>query len=642
MARPAQQSVVDAVEAIRQCGVAETPEVELIEDMMLAVRGRARGPDISGSREQQRQGLTRCLRPIWMFISNQEALRRLNQEVQQDLIWNLFAASVARTAGAEAFPLFTGDVAAWQDVVTEMCNAEAFAPQLVQVHRGSNNWSLRIGIVGLVLLALEGWLPDGRSRFYASVVGLVAIVFAGLLWYFNVGQTVDPVRSTLRNDPVDTGLCRVGDVDAVSHSGGANVATSNTQQQLTASAPPVTAPPLPTSVSLAPGGESVASQSVQVLQTGMRVQLSGMHPYTSLGGQSGTITGFSAKGYALRLDSGLEIDGVQQTAMSPDQAGQTIVSDATATQNYAPFVPNTQTAKTQAQAQRLREALQKSSALQATTPDWPTLYWQAVKNEVELFGLDDEVKRVLMAHGYHGVGTIGAPRTDELKKALAELEQRGVPQHGAGGSLLSPLGDVNASMTDPENMSWHLRLPPDLQRAAPELYRNIRAEGVASVRQWVNDQHPAMEQRQGAAYQDLFTAATIIDYELAGCQNESSLMHRLATSDTLEIQLRKLGSFIYLRRTKEKAGALRMLGIRAPGTMTDIAPKWMLDDANSFSKVEWQRTERGNKQSRSEPGSGHSGGGGGRYAGKFRGRGRGGGGKGGGKGRGGAAPSTQG
>lgn len=61
MARPAQQSLVDAVEAIRQCGVAETPEVELIEDMMLAVRGRARGPDISGSREQQRQGLTRCL-----------------------------------------------------------------------------------------------------------------------------------------------------------------------------------------------------------------------------------------------------------------------------------------------------------------------------------------------------------------------------------------------------------------------------------------------------------------------------------------------------------------------------------------------------------------------------------------------------
>ena len=569
MARPAQQSLLDAVEAIRQCGVAETPEVELIEDMMLAVRSRARGPDATGSREQQRQGLTRCLRPVWMFISNQDGLRRLNQEVQQDLIWNLFAASVARTAAAEAFPLFTGDVGAWQDVVTEMCNAEAFAPPLVQVQRRSNNWALRSGMVGLVLLALEGWLPDGRSRFYASGVGIVLLVIAGALWYFGVGQASEPVRPAQRIEPVDTGLYRVSDVDA----GGANIATSDNQQQLAAAFPPIAAPPLPTSVLLAAGGESTTSQSVQVFQTGTRVQLAGVHPYASLGGQFGTVTSFSQKGYALRLDSGLEIDGVPQTAITSEQVGQVGAPASSTMQNYAPFVPNTQTAKTQAQAQRLREALEKSSALQATTPDWPGLFWQGVKNEAELFGLDDEVKRVLMAHGYHGVGTIGAPRTDDLKKALAELEQRGVPQHGAGGALLSSQGEVSSGMTDPENMSWHLKLPPDLQRAAPELYRNIRAEGVASVRQWVNDQHPAMEQRQGAAYQDLFTAATIIDYELAGCQNESSLMHRLATSDTLEIQLRKLGSFIYLRRTKDKAGALRMLGIRAPGTMTDIAPK---------------------------------------------------------------------
>lgn len=58
MARPAQQSLLDAVEAIRQCGVAETPDVDLIEDMMLAVRSRARGPDITGTREQQRQCLS--------------------------------------------------------------------------------------------------------------------------------------------------------------------------------------------------------------------------------------------------------------------------------------------------------------------------------------------------------------------------------------------------------------------------------------------------------------------------------------------------------------------------------------------------------------------------------------------------------
>ncbi len=432
MARPAQQSLLDAVEAIRQCGVADTPDVELVEDMMLAVRSRARGPDISGSREQQRQGLTRCLRPIWMFINNQDSLRSLNQEVQQDLIWNLFAASVARTAGAEAFPLFTGDVAAWQEVVVEMCNGESFAPPVVQGDRRSNSWSLYTGIVGLSLLALEGWLPDGRSHFYASLAGMVSLLLAGLFWYFSSGQISETVRPAQRSERVETGLYRVDGGEPVVQPVGASATLTNNQQQLAETVPPATAPPLPTSVLLASGGVSSESQSTQVIQTGARVQLADVPPYNSLGGQVGTITGFSSRGYALRLDSGLEIDGVQLAAITPVQSGTMNTPGAAAVQNYAPFVPNGQTAKTQAQAQRLREALEKSSALQATTPDWPALFWQAIKNESELFGLDDEVRRVLMAHGYHGSGTVGAPRTDELKKALGELELLGVPQHGSG------------------------------------------------------------------------------------------------------------------------------------------------------------------------------------------------------------------
>lgn len=105
----------------------------------------------------------------------------------------------------------------------------------------------------------------------------------------------------------------------------------------------------------------------------------------------------------------------------------------------------------------------------------------------------------------------------------------------------------------------------------------------------MNEQHPTLELKQSPTYQDLFTKATIIDYELADCRSDSSIMHKLATSDMLEIQLRKLGSFVYLRRTTDGAGAQRMLGVRAPGVNADIAPKWMLDDANAFSKVEFQR-----------------------------------------------------
>ena len=220
---------------------------------------------------------------------------------------------------------------------------------------------------------------------------------------------------------------------------------------------------------------------------------------------------------------------------------------------------------------------------------------------------------------YVGPSTISPPRVEELKKQLSEIETLGGPAHGSGGSVLR--AQLGTAEVGPENMAWHLKLPADLQRAAPELYRNIRAEGVSSVRQWVNEQHPTLEQKNSVQYQDLFMAATIIDFEVAECVTESSLMAKLATSDSLEIHLRKLGAFIYYRRTKDKTGANRMLGVRAPGTNADIAPKWMLDDANTHSKTEMQRIERGSKMAKSDYG-----GGGGAGAGKAR--------KGDGKGRG--------
>ena len=89
----------------------------------------------------------------------------------------------------------------------------------------------------------------------------------------------------------------------------------------------------------------------------------------------------------------------------------------------------------------------------------------------------------------------------------------------------------------PEQMAWHLKLPPDMQRAGPELYCNTRAE-------WISDQHPSLESRQAPSFQDLVTAASIIDFELGECKSETAIMQKLGTSNTLEIQLRKLGAFI--------------------------------------------------------------------------------------------------
>ena len=123
-------------------------------------------------------------------------------------------------------------------------------------------------------------------------------------------------------------------------------------------------------------------------------------------------------------------------------------------------------------------------------------------------------------------------------------------------------------MHDPEQLSWHLRLPPDLQRAAPELYRNIRAEGVNSVRQWVNGQHPSLEQKNSTQYQDLFMAATIIDYELAECKSEQALTHKLATSDS--------------GNTPSQIGLLHLLS-------QDQGQDWSTEDAWGESPRYWCR-----------------------------------------------------
>ena len=63
----------------------------------------------------------------------------------------------------------------------------------------------------------------------------------------------------------------------------------------------------------------------------------------------------------------------------------------------------------------------------------------------------------------------------------------------------------------------------------------------------------------------------------------------------LEIELRKLGAWMYERRTGDKSGATRILAIRAPGSNSDVIPKWLLEEATIHSKNEFQRAERVSK-----------------------------------------------
>ena len=52
------------------------------------------------------------------------------------------------------------------------------------------------------------------------------------------------------------------------------------------------------------------------------------------------------------------------------------------------------------QAGRLKTALEKANGLASTLPSWGQLFWQAVKNESDLYGLEAQVRGVLAGHGY--------------------------------------------------------------------------------------------------------------------------------------------------------------------------------------------------------------------------------------------------
>ena len=277
---------------------------------------------------------------------------------------------------------------------------------------------------------------------------------------------------------------------------------------------------------------------------------------------------------------------------------------------FAPFsTPSTE--KIRSQAGRLKEILIHAQACSAAMPNWPCIFWAGVTREQEGYGLEADMIRLLQGHGWIGISTTTAPRFDRLKRELSSFAASGGPSHGTGAQLAAGL-DVGQRFENPEALNYHLKLPADLQKAGPEIYRSIRAEGYASVRAWINDMFP-LDRRSAPEYREFFTSATQIDFATANCQSEQALIQLLATSDSTEIELRKMASYVYQRRTGDRVGANRMLAVRPPGAMSDVAPTWLVDEASVHSKVEWQRTQR-------------SGGGGGRGDGG----GKGGGGKGGG------------
>ena len=141
-----------------------------------------------------------------------------------------------------------------------------------------------------------------------------------------------------------------------------------------------------------------------------------------------------------------------------------------------------------------------------------------------------------------------------------------------------------------EALRWNRQPPPDMRRAAPDIYRSLRSAGADSARAWLQLEFKGV--RAGSLWTDLWHVATQIDFILGKAASPEEALHWLGVDDNLELLLRRLASHIYMERTNDKAGATAMLGVRPPGSASDIAPTWLVGEVTCHSKAEHQRAER--------------------------------------------------
>jgi len=235
-------------------------------------------------------------------------------------------------------------------------------------------------------------------------------------------------------------------------------------------------------------------------------------------------------------------------------------------------------------AKQVRTDLANFAATAGQDPWWARRFWLTVWSLEQQQKLPPAVKTLMAGYGYVGDLTSTAPRVQELTEALSRLEAQTMIQTYAS----PPEGAIAAG-------KWAVTLPPTLRRAGTEIYSNIRGEGVNSVREWFLSSWSGS--RGNPEYNDLWLTASNIDYHLGKCKSDQEALVLIATEDVLESSLRHLSAAIYEKRTGDKTGAAHMRAVVAPGTR-DVAPSWLVSDATTFSKQEFQRTERVGKDVR--------------------------------------------
>ena len=241
-------------------------------------------------------------------------------------------------------------------------------------------------------------------------------------------------------------------------------------------------------------------------------------------------------------------------------------------------------ANTSSQAQKMLAAFRMVQVRQQTAPGWQP-FWKVVQAVDDEEGLAPELEAMLRAGGFYGPNSRTAP-SETLSSQLEHIAQTGGAQGGNG------LGRTPPSVEQIPNADsrWQSRLRADLRRAAPEIYLNFRAEGVSDAREWVAREFDGYKSTD--TFTEFWHLATEVDFRLDSEPGEQARLSLLSCDDTLEIQLRRLASKVHEIRTGDRDAAMHMLAISMPGAKRDLAPGWMVNDAQLHSKHSFQQVER--------------------------------------------------
>jgi len=87
-------------------------------------------------------------------------------------------------------------------------------------------------------------------------------------------------------------------------------------------------------------------------------------------------------------------------------------------------------------------------------------------------------------------------------------------------------------------------------------------------------------------------AAVMSDFILGQSTSDAETYRLLGTSDQLEVALRHISAFVYEKRTGDSYGASQIRATVAPGSGTDVAPGWLINDVTLASRMEHRRSEQ--------------------------------------------------